>query len=247
MLYDVQGILQNHSIKYGTSGSIAEHIFWTLRAIRASRINDVRKIQRCCQAYPFLSNFFSAEFTNVKNEEIHKKLGELVNCDIAEMDKKIDEISNPTDKDAARHKIHHWSMAWSPKRRKVKAMSILREDGSACNSSSDAAQVLHNHWQPKFVTPVIKGVDMEPLLPYIQNVQACNDIQWVLPFSDFCAIVSSKKDSGVGPDGIPYSAYKLTGDIGCETLFNCYVFIMNGAPPLLALIMRSSGAFPRLR
>jgi len=89
MLYDVCGVLQNFSIKYSASSTNAEHIFWTLRAIRAARVGDVVKIKRCCQAYTPLSSFFDDEFTNIRSSDIHLKLSELVQCDIGDMDKKL--------------------------------------------------------------------------------------------------------------------------------------------------------------
>jgi hypothetical protein len=231
LLYDVFGILQKFSIKHSASSSNAEHIFWTLRAIRASRDFNVTKIKRCCQAYPALGAFFDDYYGNVENTAIHSKLSELVQCDISDMNKLVDGITSSADKEKARVRISHWTVAWSPKRRKVKALTILRDDGTACSSVSESATILHNHWSPRFCTPNIDREDMAPLIPYIQTVQNNNDIQWILSYSDFMGIISSKKDSGVGPDGVPYSAYKLTGDVGGGVLYDCYVQIMKGAFP----------------
>jgi len=231
LLFDVSGILQNYSINHSASSTNSEHIFWTLRAIRAARNFNVNKVKRCCQAYPVLTTFFDEFHGNMENNSIHAKLSDLVQCDISDMDKKIDGITNSSDKEKARVRVSHWSVAWSPKRRRVKAMTILRDDDSACSSLSEAAAVLHNFWGPRFCTPCIHREDMAPLIPYIQHIRTNNGFQWTLSLEDFSAIISSKADSGVGPDGVPYSAYRITGDIGAEVLYDCYTHIMNGGQP----------------
>jgi len=87
------------------------------------------------------------------------------------------------------------------------------------------------YWSPRFVTPNINSETWH-LLYRTSNPSIITLIyNWILPYSDFLAIISSKKDSGVGPDGIPYSAYKITGDIGGEVLYNCYFHVMSGAFP----------------
>ena len=52
--------------------------------------------------------------------------------------------------------------------------------------------------------------------------------------SGFRAFLERVADSGVGPDGLPYSAWRAAGRVGVTTLFLCTAELMQGVTPPLA-------------
>ena len=58
----------------------------------------------------------------------------------------------------------------------------------------------------------------ETILDYVQK--APDDIQWEIDKREFDEMIAAKKESSPGPDGIPYSIYRLAGGLGSHFLFN---------------------------
>ena len=66
----------------------------------------------------------------------------------------------------------------------------------------------------------------EHILRYVQK--APDDIHWTIDQTEFDELIATKKDSALGPDGIPYGAYGCAGGLGSQFLFNAYKFLLEG-------------------
>eukprot|EP00959_Pyramimonas_sp_CCMP1952_P382986 8024854-Pyramimonas_sp.AAC.1 len=49
---------------------------------------------------------------------------------------------------------------------------------------------------------------------------------WILTEDWFYSILTAKKDTTPGPDGIPYSSWRASGDIGKKVLYDLYLHLM---------------------
>ena len=66
----------------------------------------------------------------------------------------------------------------------------------------------------------------EDILRYVQ--QAPDDNCRTIDQAEFDDLLALKKDSSPGPDGIPYGAYRCTGGLGSQFLFNAYRACVEG-------------------
>ena len=64
--------------------------------------------------------------------------------------------------------------------------------------------------------------------------RASEDVQWIIVKQEFDEMLATKRESALGPDGIPYSNYRCAGGLGSQLLFNAYSSIVEGGSvPLL--------------
>ena len=66
----------------------------------------------------------------------------------------------------------------------------------------------------------------EEILRYVQ--QAPDDIRWTIDQAEFDDLLTLKKDSAPGPDGIPYGAYRCAWGLGSKLLFKAYKYLLEG-------------------
>ena len=60
-------------------------------------------------------------------------------------------------------------------------------------------------------------------------------MQWVLSFDEFVALAYSRRDSGCGPDGIPYSAWTCGLKMILRPLYEIYLALLHGTPPPVSM------------
>ena len=66
----------------------------------------------------------------------------------------------------------------------------------------------------------------EEILRYVQ--QAPDDTRWTIDQAEFDDLLTLKKDSAPGPDGIPYGAYRCAWGLGSKFLFKAYKYLLEG-------------------
>ena len=61
---------------------------------------------------------------------------------------------------------------------------------------------------------------------YVQKVP--DDTQWEIDKREFDEMIAAKKESSLGPDGIPRSIYRCAGGLGSHFLLNAYERMLEG-------------------
>ena len=117
------------------------------------------------------------------------------------------------------------SEAFTKTGRKVAIGAIRRDDGSPATSIDESAALLRNHWSKELSKKETETAAMNILAPHIQ---AAPHVEWYLPFDRFVELIKSLVDSGVGPDGIPYSAWIKGGETAQRALYNLYTSLLQG-------------------
>ena len=84
----------------------------------------------------------------------------------------------------------------------------------------------------------------EDILRYVQK--APDDIRWTIDKTEFDELIALKKDSALGPDGIPYGAYRCAGRLGSQFLLNAYRAFLEGGAVLIVLLKVGRSLFPTL-
>ena len=111
---------------------------------------------------------------------------------------------------------------------------ILTKDGEQCTTDKDldlAMLATREFW---FESPPDADQAWDPVLNAYNNCEPWLDIP-VPPCSAFYSTLLHTKDSAPGPDGIPYSAWRLLPDVTVDALLSYFYDIVNGTalPPIL--------------
>ncbi len=105
----------------------------------------------------------------------------------------------------------------------------LRVAGNILRDPSDQFQALSEAWAPTFAH---RQVDHSNALDFLNSINLPSidaDIGPPAP-QDFLEYSSRQRDSGTGPDGLPYSAWTSSGFAGACTLYNYSTLIHHEAP-----------------
>ncbi len=89
-----------------------------------------------------------------------------------------------------------------------------------------AADLLLKHVGPVFRERQILAEDALLVMPYIPAAPA--NIEWRLDRIQFRELVARPRDGAPGPDGLPYSAWRLAGLEFMDVLFEAYDAFMDG-------------------
>lgn len=179
----------HHDIMYSASRHIITHAknastttqqqqqYWTLAAFRHSHNPDHPLLQRSLSAYPYIRQFF-IDHICIDKTRLHNHLEQLT-TQLTEQrmkeqqerdhnDKKQHTTSNPNPHD---NPLQHWLSKWSSKKKQSYNLQITDNDGNPSTTTQHAAQLLHDHWQPKFTaTPTNETVPIKHLQPHIQQI-----------------------------------------------------------------------------
>ena len=110
---------------------------------------------------------------------------------------------------------------------------ILTKDGEQCTTDKDldlAMLATREFW---FVSPPNADQAWDTVLEVYNTCEPWQDIP-IPPQSTFYSTLLHAKDSAPGPDGIPYSAWRLLPDVTVDTLLSYFFDIVNGTalPPM---------------
>ena len=101
-------------------------------------------------------------------------------------------------------------------------MHAVVDPESDCNADSDeaSARLLENHWKTVFAEKSVNRAFWKRYSDYIPKLN--DDIVWKLTRKEFDKVLDEMIDSGVGPDGLPYSAWIYSGSKARDCLYWIY-------------------------
>ena len=117
------------------------------------------------------------------------------------------------------------SKVWAPFGRSIPLVGVLCDDDQVISNADDMEDALFDGWRGSFD---VKHTDVAKQDEILQHLNGSIDVSEV-PFPVFnrlVRLVQNLLDSGVGPDGLPYSAWKSTSC--CETLFEVLLWLIQG-------------------
>ena len=197
-----------------------EELWWLVRALRAIRLNMPEKLDQCCTVVGILSDLLDtqpgdlsrllARITELSRRSAAEKLQEIqANAELSEYARK---------QKVAR--IARLVRTWAPSRRNVQLQGVRKDDGSLAEDHDDVFEEVARHWQPVFAA---KTIDEEAATDFLTRwARAFPTVSWTLSFELFREVVSHTSDSGCGPDGVPYSAWKYAGEQTHRVLYEWY-------------------------
>jgi len=205
--------------------TVDEKVQVLLQAARAVYFDKADLVDKVHKSYPELSQYISIDadghvalgraddfkilFADLMRQQCEGQVQEL-----EEQRKK----SGNKKKTSGERKLNRWLKLWCPFDSKLVLSAVQWPDGSLAETPQDKARALSEFWSPVFAEKAIDETLARQVLSACQPPCNCALLEGsVLPgeVADFLARV---KDSGVGPDGIPYSAWEAGGEDAALTL-----------------------------
>ena len=227
IFHEAASKVKNLSVSRGAQCT-QEKLQWSLAAVRALRAKDQRKLKRAIRAYSTLSAWIDSETCeSTRQSELHNHIAELANISFKQQHDEIEAMSDVPDgiKNQRHTHISRQEKIFAPMRKQISLTGIQRPDGTVAESTDESVTLLRDHWRPKFTANGVSNEIMEEFKEYIQCVG--RDVDWQLSFVEFQEIIESTVDSGLGPDGIPYSAWAKAGDGVQQILYKLYCDLCN--------------------
>ena len=229
-MYAAASIVRMKIRETGASSPV-ERMHWIRRAEHAVRKGDGRSLTTALTAIPEYAHLFDTDLCLIrKPEEFHRAL-ESLNREHLDLEMQSLNLLNIPDeeKQKRRARLRKKLAAWSPRRKHIKSVTILNEQGHPMSSDADAAEEVRRTWEPVFNAP---GGDQTLFNKFYDCVHQLDMNFEPLSPSKFHQLMRVNRSAAPGPDGICYSAWSNSGDYGGDILYNCYVAVISShAPP----------------
>jgi hypothetical protein len=210
--------------------TIPEKLHWALLAFRGLRMGDAGRfhLRRAAGAFPDLASWLPG---GTSADDPHK-LGDLV-ADLAAKTLNTDILETMTDEGPPSSKgrtklskLHSLAATWRSQRRRLILTTIVDSEGNPQDDPESAAGLLEDFWAPVFKEKKIDPREALKVMPF--TPKAPPDIEWKLDKTQFREIISRPREGAPGPDGIPYTAWRLAGTDLTDILYEAYAAFMSG-------------------
>ena len=114
--------------------------------------------------------------------------------------------------------LNRWLKLWSPINAKVSLSGVRWPSGAIASTPDDKAKALSDHWSKVFSDKNICKKEANEFLSKFQDDFYSDVLNDRISPGEIKEALQVLVDSGVGPDGYPYSAWKAGGEEACITL-----------------------------
>ena len=160
---------------------------------------------------------YSSEYVDFRG--LSQIIASLTRERLAERESEIHSLPwSQTEKENALVKCRLGLRAWRAMKPMLCLHAVTVEDGHPLESEDESGMRLCAY-RGKIFEARVDGEQHpchEVILQYVQT--APDYIQWQIDRHEFDEMTATKKESASGPDGIPYSFYKMCGRIGLPVL-----------------------------
>ena len=176
---------------------------------------------RCCEAWePVGKCFESISFKCIDFHGLSQIIASLTRENLAEREAEMGNLPwAQTETDNALSKCRLGLRAWSAKKPMLCLHAVTDEDGHPLENEDESGKRLCEYWgtifQARAEDP--RHHQYENILRYVQK--APYDIRWVIDKNEIDELMATKKESVLGPDGVPYSFHRCAGGLGSGILF----------------------------
>ena len=210
--------------------SIDQQIYFSLVALRHAGDPHSSVFREAQRSYPYISSFLNINGTltcldverlgtHISTLHYNKSCRILMNGPSAS--ESTESFKRRSDS------LNRWISLWASKRHSIANIQISRPDGTVCSDVSQSALALSSYWAPVFTEKDInKGTAILAIAPFVTTCPS--DIDDFLGFEDFCKLIDSRVDSGVGVDACPYSLWANAPLVAKRALFDAYLYL--GSP-----------------
>ena len=197
---------------------------WITTAIRGTHLGNVRAIATAVKAYPWIGQHIKTDANGTLQRDgtvqLEASLRDLMTTklerDLAEIDNAPDDVHQ--NKEARRGKLLGWLSLWKASSKKVTLVAARREDDTVVDSEDESCDIFAAHWGKVFGE---KSVDLQRARDFLElHARPFPAINPLISREKFEKFLDSLTDSAVGPDGIPYSAWKNAPKVCKDALYS---------------------------
>ena len=161
----------------------------------------------CCAAWELVGQCFDEitfEYTNFHG--LSQIIASLTRENTAEREAAVHNLPwTQTEKDNALARCRLSLRAWVPKKPMLSLHAVTGDEGRPIDDEDESGRRLCAYWGRIFEAR-IKDERHNEYETVLDNVQrATEDMQWTIDKQEFDEMLATKKESALGPDGIPYS------------------------------------------
>ena len=216
------------------AANIHARVYWTLVAFRKCNTIGSISVERALCAYPGLRQFFGQNAC-ISVAGLHNHLMECLlekaEIELGLLDQKAETMGDEATVASQKRRICAWMQIWRGRDKKIRRLVIKEPGGDLADSSEAGAWILAHHWLPIFqATQVNIAVARKYLHKHLIRVEAHDDC-WIVPFNDFDERCGKRRDSGPGPDDVPYSSWRAAPPCFREAIYGAYLKMLAGAWP----------------
>ena len=104
--------------------------------------------------------------------------------------------------------------------------AVTDEEGHPLEDEDESGMRLCSFWSKIFEsrTEAERHPAHETIVEFVQK--ALEDIQWTIDKQEFHEMIATKKESALGPDGIPYGICRCAGGLGSRFLYDAYKCVL---------------------
>ena len=220
--------------RHSPTASIDEAIAIAITATRAATRHQPRLVASCLRRLPALVPFFR-DNQLVDAPGLTKHIAEAVSMTYQqrlEQQASIDALRGHDPAEARVKKrnrsLARWAARFSFRNQRVVLGCVTEPDGTPAASLQRQVDLIREHWLPIFQAPQPDSrhfsffADFVVTAPsYYQDVAA-----FLLSAADFADMLRLTHDSSLGPDGIPYAAWRNAGHLVRQELHDLYLYCL---------------------
>ena len=188
-----------------TPDCIGAKLLITSTALRAYRNRHLGTLMRSCEAWKPIEDCFDTLFFECIDFQRRSHIfASLTRENLATPETEVSSLPcTRTEKDIALARCRNSQRAWRKKKPVLTLSAVTDEERHPLENEDESDIRLCEYWGTMFQVRQEgpRHLHHEEILRFVQ--QAPDDITWTLDQAEFDDLLSSKKDSASGPDGIP--------------------------------------------
>lgn len=222
-----------------------EELWWLIRALRSIKMNKPDVLEKCAQV---VSNL--GDLLDTAPGDLSRLLHRIAELSRKTASEKLQEVQANAclpeyTKKQKTARLARLIRTWASSHRSVQLHGVQDADGRLIDDPEEVVAEITAHWQPAFCS---KNINEDAASNFIEQwARPFPEVDWTLSPEAFAEILKRTSDSGCGPDGVPYSAWKYASPEVQKVLYEWYLAWIGGYHladdanhALLALIPKQS-------
>ena len=173
---------------------------------------------RCCEAWkPIEDCFGTLSFECIDYQQFGQISASLTRSNLETREAEVSTLPwTQTENDIALARYRNGQRAWRNTKPVLSLSAVTDEEDHPLEKEDDSGRRLCEYWGNIFRARQEgpRHHQHEEILRFVQ--QALDDINWTIDQAEFDDLLSLKKDSAPGRDGISYGVYRCAGGLGSK-------------------------------
>ena len=197
----------------------------TMAYIRAAERGNILACKRAVATYPALSQILDGCGVLPSHDQLRRVRDHAVQLSRTDIWDRIEELrklraGSPSEFAMQAQKEHILVRLQRLLPGSATGLNVMRgKDNQLTNTPAGMASILNAHWGAVFSRKDIAAHRIASWLVDVPKLPQAADVRWSLRREHIAKAIEVARESSPGPDGVPYKAWKVLGDLGVDVLF----------------------------